>query len=193
MEAITSGPTSQERATCWSITINNPTPQDLNFQFPPGCGWHIQGQVELGKEGTTHYQGMLKTPQVRFKAVKRCLPRAHIEAARNPTALQAYVHKEDTRVAEVAAYKSLTVFGLMDMVIAKWDDEEFTRYCELNKRELPVDLYARYSDVIIRELIENGAEGGIEYVAINPMWRSAWLRFGEAMVKRSKKKSNILI
>ena len=182
---------NQTRGTCWSVTINNPTEEDLKFQFPPG--WKMEGQIELGKEGTQHYQGMLKTPQVRFSAVKKYLSRAHIEIARNATALAAYVHKEDTRVAEVAPYKSLTVFGLMDMVIAEWDDEEFTRYCELNKKELPVDLYSRYSDVIIRELIENGAEGGIEYVAINPMWRSAWLKFGSAMVKRAKNKSKAVV
>ena len=183
--------TSQDRGTCWSITINNPTEEDLKFQFPPG--WKMEGQIELGNEGTQHYQGMLKTPQVRFSAIKKYIPRAHIEKARSAAALEAYVHKTDTRVAEVPAYKSLTVFGLMDMVIAKWDDEGFTSYCELYKKESPEDLYIKYSDMIIRKLIEDGAEGGIEYVAINPMWRSAWLKFGSAMVKRAKNKSNPVV
>ena len=57
-----------ERATCWSLTINNPTEQDLKVSLP--AGWSMTGQMERGEEGTEHYQGMLKTTQVRFTAVK---------------------------------------------------------------------------------------------------------------------------
>jgi len=193
MEAVSTGPTPTDRASCWSITINNPTAEDLNWKFPPGSGWKIEGQMELGKEGTPHYQGMLQTGQVRFSQVKKHIPRAHIEKCKSKAALKAYVHKEETRVAEVAFHRAFTVFDLMDMVIDKWDDEGFSNYCELYKNKPPADLYSRYSDIIISQLIEEGAAGGIEYVAINPMWRSAWLKFGSAMVKREKNKSNTLV
>lgn len=89
-----------ERGSCWSITVNNPTLADMEPELPP-C-WKLTGQLESGEEGTTHYQGMLSTPQVRFSAVKKVFQRAHIELARNKAALAKYVHKDDTRIAEVS-------------------------------------------------------------------------------------------
>lgn len=44
---------------------------------------------------------MVKTPQVRFSAVKKLFPRGHIEIARNPAALATYVGKEETRVGQL--------------------------------------------------------------------------------------------
>ena len=44
---------------------------------------------------------MLKTPHIRFSAIKKQFPRAHIEIARNPIALQQYVVKTETRVGEL--------------------------------------------------------------------------------------------
>ena len=46
-----------------------------------GHGWHtatrlvIRGQYEGEQNGTLHFQGLLKTTQVRFSAVKRQFPR----------------------------------------------------------------------------------------------------------------------
>lgn len=92
----------QTRATCWSLTINNPTKSDEEWiQQARQKGWQVEGQLEKGKEGTEHYQLMVKTPQVRFSAVKKQFPRAHIEIARNPAALAQYVAKEETREADL--------------------------------------------------------------------------------------------
>jgi len=143
--------------------------------------------MERGEEGTLHYQGCLSTPQVRFSAVKNYLPRAHIEKARKPEAVKNYSHKPDTRVAEVPSYSSATVFSLSDKVLAKWDDDRFKDYCDMYPKKLPKDLIPGMVDIIVHGMIAEGEAGGIEYVAINPMWRSAWLRFGEAMIQRYKK------
>ena len=79
--------------------MNNPTSADRTPTLPPG--WTLSGQEEVGKEGTPHLQLMLKCSRTeRFSAVKKVFPRAHIEAARQPAALAAYVQKEDTRVDE---------------------------------------------------------------------------------------------
>lgn len=75
-------PDKDKRASCWSVTINNPTEDELKCHH---LGWSLQGQFEQGEEtGTRHFQGMLKTgQQVRFAAVKKVFPRGHIEPARN--------------------------------------------------------------------------------------------------------------
>ena len=86
---------STSRSNIWSLTINNPTADDEEcIQLARQKGWKVEGQKEVGKEGTPHYQLMLKTPQVRFSAVKKLFPRAHIEIARNATALAQYVTKK---------------------------------------------------------------------------------------------------
>lgn len=103
------------RANHWSLTINNPTEQDeANINLARQRGWKIEGQLEKGQEGTPHYQLLLHTPQVRFAAVKKVFPRAHIEVARNLDALREYVHKEETRLEELKpqSYKYPTVHTL---------------------------------------------------------------------------------
>jgi hypothetical protein len=178
-----------DRATVWSITINNPTKEEIAPNLP--AGWKLEGQIEVGEQGTEHYQGMLCTPQVRFSAVKRHLPRAHIEIARDKKALQAYVHKEETRVREVQHSAGLTVFALQDKVLELWNEDDFKEFQELTR--YADDVYLRYADCIVRTLIQNGMSGGIEYVAINPMWRTSWKKFGHAIVLRYKIKSELLV
>lgn len=102
--SITGGTNTTVRASHWSITINNPTEEDVD-------AWknvrshhfvkHSQGQFEKGENGTVHIQGYLQTDQVRFSSIKKIFPRAHIEVARNPVALLNYVSKEETRVATI--------------------------------------------------------------------------------------------
>lgn len=180
-----------DRATCWSITINNPTESDLKPSFPNNK-WLMTGQMEKGKDGTDHYQGMLTTPQVRFSQVKKALPRAHIEVAKNRTALQKYVNKEDTRVAVVQNISNNipTLFDYQHTIASKWDDNEFTEYQERYSDEELVklgigEIALRYVDTIVEKDIENGM-CGVEYIAINPMWRSAWKRFYKSMVARER-------
>lgn len=189
-----------ERGTCWSITINNPTDDDLKPSFPNNK-WVMKGQIEQGKEGTVHYQGMLTTPQVRFSAVKKALPRAHIELAKNRQALEKYVQKEDTRVAVVQNIHNNipTLFDYQHTVASKWDDEEFRTFCAKYDNDYIIkhgmgEIALLYVDTIVAKDIEDGM-CGIEYIAINPMWRSAWKKFWRQMVRRERKiiSSNLVI
>jgi len=184
----------KERGTCWSITINNPTEEDMSPDLP--AGWKLTGQIEQGAEGTTHYQGMLNTQQVRFTAVKKVFPRAHIELAKNRKALEKYVHKSETRVAEVNDVVSNipTLFAYQHKIAARWDDDEYNLFVN-QKREtmddkefaktLPSDLALEYVDYLVGLDIEAGI-CGIEYIAINPMWRSAWKKFYRQLVSRER-------
>lgn len=181
------------RGTVWSITINNPTEDDLNSSILPP-GWSLEGQKEVGAEGTIHYQGMLKTPQVRFSQIKKILPRAHIELAKNKTALAKYVHKEETRIEEVPTMRSSipTLFEYQHTVAQAWNHSEWD---EINQEFLADakakdigDYILRYVDVLVARDIRKGV-CGVEYIGVNPMWRSAWKKFGLQMVAREKLKS----
>lgn len=180
------------RGTCWSITINNPTDADYKVELP--AAWRLQGQLERGEEGTEHYQGMLTTPQVRFSAVKKQFPRAHIELAKNRKALEKYVHKSETRVAEVADVVSNipTLFEYQHTIAARWDDDEWNLFVNQAREDsgdenLKIDeLALKYVDYLVGQDIEAGI-CGIEYIAINPMWRSAWKKFYRQLVTRERK------
>lgn len=109
---------STQRATSWSLTLNNPTSADEEcINLARQKGWKVEGQLEKGENGTPHYQLLVQTPQVRFSAVKKMFPRAHIEVARNVAALKEYVHKEKTREGELPTqqekYPSLSKFWIM--------------------------------------------------------------------------------
>lgn len=98
-----------ERGRAWSITLNNPTPFEISLwnDICSHATWvkEAKGQLEKGAEGTPHIQGFLRTDPVRFSQVKKLLPRAHIELARNAFALERYVSKEETREGELKGSK----------------------------------------------------------------------------------------
>lgn len=173
-----------ERATCWSITINNPKLEEYSIPLPPS--WSLDGQLEKGSEGTEHYQGMLKTPQVRFSAVKKVFPRAHIEVARNPNALKKYVHKEETRIAEVDRIP--TLFEYQTIIANKWVEDEYQervkRCIQSNKIPDFDEIAMRYIDTLVAADIESGRRGA-EFIAINPMWCSSWKHFWRSIIKRN--------
>jgi len=191
---------STQRASAWSVTINNPTEDDFeNINLARQKGWQIIGQLELGKNGgTRHYQLMAKTPQVRFSAVKKAFPRAHIEVARNVSALEAYVHKEDTRAGELPTeqeqYPSLVrywelvtrffdnpnEFHCLDQMA--WSDENVRFLREVSEdmfRAKPLALL----DLATRSLIKRGYM--VEGIATNPATRQAWKLFGREILHRS--------
>lgn len=180
-----------QRSNCWSITINNPSPVDMSPTLP--MGWKLVGQLEKGEEGTEHYQAMLTTPQVRFAAVKKVLPRAHIEVAKNRAALQKYVCKEESRLATVPDVVSPipSLFDYQATIASDWDDDEFKRreaewHQKLPDTKLTIDDVAMdYVDYLVGEDIKRG-QRGVEYIAVNPMWRSSWKKFWPMILARSR-------
>lgn len=110
-----------QKATHWSLVINNPTPADDEEIIQARAkGWRVEGQLEIGKEkGTPHYQLMLVTPGgQRWSAIRKHFTRAaKIEPARNKKALEQYVTKEDTRAGELPSqsefWPSLSKFWIL--------------------------------------------------------------------------------
>lgn len=174
---------TSQRATCWSVTINNPIAADEeNIAQARQSGWKVDGQLEKGENGTPHYQLIIKTPQVRFSAVKKQFPRAHIEIARNPAALEEYVHKDDTREALLAQQSDL--YPSLQKV---WDmfydwlslDGNVTHFCSSDE-----DRRLTYFDEYICEKIEEGYV--LETIAVNPQIRSSIKKYGRSIIIRSK-------
>lgn len=176
-----------ERGCCWSITINNPTDSDTKCDHP---GWSLDGQYEIGAEGTRHFQGILKTgKQVRFSAVKRVFPRAHIEVARNRKALEAYVKKEETRVGEFQRTEIPNMFVFQDTIAKAFDMEELQRrwldedISKMYKHDIN-EMALAYTDELVAQHIVQGGRG-LEFIAINPMWRSSWKKFWRYIIRRN--------
>lgn len=186
--------------TCWSITINNPTETDRQaISTPPEWVGTIAGQEEIGKEGTLHYQGMIKAKYtIPLKRVKEYLPRAHIEKARNVKALEQYVKKSDTAVEGTYTESSggatktyitpsryprlicetlVNLLGESPIVIS---GEQYTidtirsNWAECN--ELIHDRVAQY-------LVQEGWH--IELLAIDKKMRQAWYIFGLALLREA--------
>lgn len=186
------------RATCWSVTINNPTDCDEEqIALARQKGWRVIGQMEKGKEGTNHYQLMVKTPQVRFSAVKRAFPRGHIEAAKNEAALQQYVQKPETRVGSLPMkqemYPSLQHFWQMvydywtrlekDCLDANslWEQGSVRWYNDKDDEQFDVDPMP-WLDEAVRHMISGGYM--VEGIACNPSTRTAWKKYARSILER---------
>lgn len=193
---------SDVRASNWSVTINNPTPKDdEEIALARQKGWSVEGQQERGKEGTPHYQLHVKTPQVRFSAIKKVFSRAHIEVARNVSALANYVQKEETREGQLPVsqdqYPSLSKLWKL---MYKWlvevkevkiyldeTDKRFVvkgpyiaRFSEEHGvvRRSPLDIF----DDFIKDMIISGYH--VETMGINPQIRGCWNNYWHALLHR---------
>jgi len=182
-----------DRASCWSITINNPTEEEVKVTLP--SGWKLSGQYEMGENGTKHFQGMLNTPQIRFSAIKKLFPRAHIEIARNKTALSQYVNKEETRIASFGGNESPSIFKYQDIVADKATYKEFEQLYPAERliSDYQGDMnkaFMAYIDGICMKLIAEGAKG-LEFISINPIWRSSWIKFWPSILERRVKEKQL--
>lgn len=176
------------RANTWSVTINNPIPADEeSIAMARQKGWKVEGQLEKGENGTPHYQLMLKTPQVRFSAIKKQFPRAHIEQARNPQALSLYVKKEETREGELltdqSKYPSLQT--LWDMFAEYIDEILDYRGSDDDEgiSEWSKEYWLKTFDNFICEAILKGYV--VETMAVNPQIRSCIKLYGLQLFLRS--------
>lgn len=179
-----------DRATAWSITINNPTPADTEcIALARQKGWKVEGQLEKGENGTLHYQLMVKTPQVRFSALKKSFPRGHIEVARNVPALRNYVTKEETRQGDLptSQEKYPSMSKLWELISDYLYESDYSKYFRN-----PGDLYipgsrreevvmAMFDDAIL-QLICDGYY--VETLGVNPQVRCAWKKYCSAILTR---------
>lgn len=184
-----------DKSTYWSLTINNPTDGDEEcINLARQKGWIINGQKEQGEQGTIHYQLILHTPgQVRFSAVKKAFPRAHIEPAKNPKALQNYVQKEETRIGQLQEQSDMypSLSKLWDLIYDIYQNKfilypEGFDYKEAYIRNAWHKHELWYFDEAIRKFIRQGYH--VESMAVNPQIRASWKSYHLAIMERCARK-----
>lgn len=125
---------SDNRSTWWSITsFESSEIESLKNQtkWPPQLLEVLGGMEICPSTGAQHYQGALHyNRQVRFSAVKRFLPKAHIEACKNVEALKKYVMKPETACGEKQVIKSVNKFyrpcDILYLMAKKFVEAEMT-------------------------------------------------------------------
>lgn len=172
-----------DRATKWSVTINM---KNVSRETAEECiararqsNWEVIGQIEKGESGTEHYQLALKTPQVRFTAVKKMFPTAHIEVAKDWNALLHYVQKEDTRV------ETLKKVELQFVTFKMVRDKFFEWFCTRSPPFAPVrddEQKLSYWDQFIGLSIQEGIE--CDVLGVNPQYRSCIMRYWDSYIRR---------
>lgn len=176
------GRASNARSTRWSVTINLKTVSrataDECIARARQQDWHVFGQLEKGDSGTEHYQLAVQTPQVRFSALKKIFPTAHIEVAKDWDALLTYCQKEETRVEALKEVSTgyITWKQLRDM-FAEWlSDQEFEQHSVDHERRLQV------WDKFIGQLIENGYE--VDLMGMNANYRACIAKYWRHYLNR---------
>lgn len=92
-----------DKATWWSITAFDENERGMlqGDSFPPFVVRVYGGLEECPDTKRVHFQGAVQCKgQQRFSAIKKWLPKAHIEAARSADALKKYAMKEETAISE---------------------------------------------------------------------------------------------
>jgi len=165
------------------------TTADECIQQARAAGWQVEGQLEKGEEGTDHYQLMVSTPQVRFSAIKKMFPTAHIEVARKPQALKAYVHKEDTREGMLPEQtKFYPSVNKMWELMFDWTTKEYPDYFESMIKEfqrMSAEKRLRDLDERAAGLIEHGYF--VEHHVVNPQVRSGFAKFAPEIIRRTQR------
>lgn len=195
---------SKHRDTMWSITYFPPSAageeevakkeieEFVKRTWPPG--WKLSGQVEqCPTSGKYHYQGYIKTPQIRARAVWDLTSPAKIIPAINKKALENYTHKEDTRVAQVADSERIpNMFEYSEDLASRISINHIQ--IELAREDLtPTEFGKRRQEMLmdalemlINEDIRSGRRG-VEFHSVNPMFVAAWKKHGWAMVERARR------
>jgi len=176
------------RATKWSITYwltEGRTQETLEalVQSMPG-DWSLEGQIEKGtdSEGKLHAQLFLKTPQSRGTRIKKFFPNSHIEEARNAFALQTYVHKEDTRVAEFKTVENRSPqWRVVRDKFYDWLVETKQASYHLDELE-KLHLWDKFVIVSLKEKME------IDVIGVNPQYRLCIKLYWEAGIHNALEK-----
>lgn len=191
-----------ERASWWSLTLNNPTEQDRQTIHGPAPRWlkMVKGQDEIGETGTLHIQMCLNTDQVRMSAIKGWLPRSHIVSATTQLHIQRlknYVAKEETSVEGTQfehKYREqeqhMTMADVMTRIaeLAYADDEYNRLRTEKDDRGLPVrttkELHEREFWDCANMLIS--ADENLVALLTQPQYLRAWIHTRKVWIIKTR-------
>lgn len=189
---------SKARGSHWSLTIYDPG--ELNA-FQSKDGWPLWVKKAVGQEeicpttGKHHWQCYLQTEQIRFSSLKKWLPTAHIEIARNKNALKQYVAKSETAVdgtkfdittdkEHLGLHQQLELFARC--WLAAEDEIKKTYYGDLKLKpgEVEKKVYWFLVNIILRDNPEQAAM--FANPALERMWVNTWMTWVDLAREASK-------
>lgn len=132
--------TMTDKKTFWSVTAYNDEISMLENPPWPSFVLKVYGGKETCPEtGKIHFQGMVHLrSQQRMSALKKWLPTAHWEPARNVDALKNYAMKQDTAVGDKKAVQNtvehISTEKIMIKLANEWDTKDVVKYMEENDK-----------------------------------------------------------
>lgn len=144
--SITTDPKSQipmSQSKRWVFTLNNPTEEEYNHIVGLEHNYIVVGK-EVGSEGTPHLQGfVIFTTNKRLSAVKKLIPRAHLEIARGTSEQASDYCKKDGDYFESGDLPASAASAGGEAEAARW---KRARECAQSGQfdEIPDDIYVRY-------------------------------------------------
>lgn len=128
-----------DKSTWWSVTAFDDEILLLEgTEFPEFVAKVHGGKEECPTTGKVHFQGAVQCRrQVRFTSLKKWLPKAHWEPAKNIAALKQYVMKADTAVGDKTSTENvapmITMEYVMKVLADVWDNSKVIEYMEKDK------------------------------------------------------------
>lgn len=166
----------RNRGYAYVFTLNNYTEEDIKGLTDPekSKNYNYIFQKEKGTNGTPHLQGYIKFhKQISFNKVKKLLPKAHIEKAKNKYASMNYCRKDKTRDGEV--YKNFDIDEVIEQQYNKKTLDEQLE--ELHKQVL--EEYERERLLIVLQCMNKyknyiGDGRKIDMTKAEANWESRW-------------------
>lgn len=184
------------RASCWSVTAYGDEITLLKDKdtWPVFVRAVHGGEEKCPKTDRIHFQGMLDLNKTqRMAAIKKWLPTAHLEPAKDRAALQKYVLKAETAVG-VKTTISSTAYVKMTAIMRLMATEYVSQYPRYSSEQLV--LYMSYETHGEHDPIPDRRAERLMYAVIsrNPELLNSidyskvkmfWFKFGEIFVRES--------
>jgi len=125
-----------DKATWWSVTAYNDEIAMLEKgEFPTYVKAVYGGREECPETKRIHFQGAIQLrSQQRLGTLKKWLPTAHFEVARNKDAIKKYAMKEETAVGpkteKINEVEHISVEKIMLKLADEWDPDVYAEYIE---------------------------------------------------------------
>lgn len=125
-----------DKATWWSVTAFNDEIELLEKgEFPSYVKAVYGGKEECPDTKRLHFQGAIQLrSQQRLSTLKKWLPTAHFEIARNKDAIKKYAMKEETAVGpkteKINDIEHISVEKIMLKLADEWDSDVYNEYIE---------------------------------------------------------------
>lgn len=139
-----------DKATWWSVTAFN---QEIDLlekgEFPSYVKAVYGGREECPDTKRLHFQGAVQLrSQQRLSTLKKWLPTAHFEVARNKDAIKKYAMKEETAVGpkteKINDIEHITVEKIMLKMADEWDSDVYSEYLEEFKDDVKEAFKSAY-------------------------------------------------